>query len=116
TLSPKASEAADIEGARAFAATALGDAFAAVLDRAAVIAMVTALIVQIGRLRLRRPPRVANDLDGMTRHCRLRWPSVFLWPSVVSAWGGVHPAGPQSGFSTVSSRPARCNISSPPIV
>src|SRR6476659_840382 len=68
----RVSEAADIERARAFAAAALDDAFAAVLGRAAVIAVMSALVVQIGRLRLCSPPSVADDLDGVTRHCRLR--------------------------------------------
>ena len=40
------------------------------LGRAAAIAMVAALVVQIRSVRLSRPTRVADDLDG--RHGRLR--------------------------------------------
>src|SRR5438445_10424724 len=70
--SPKASEAADVERARAFATTAFGDALTAVLCGAAVIAVMAGVVMQIGRLRLSRPTRVADDLDSPTRHCRLQ--------------------------------------------
>src|SRR4051794_438481 len=55
---------------RAGAAPAFDDALAAALGRAAVIAVVAALVVQIRSVRLSRPTRVADDLDG--RHGRLR--------------------------------------------
>ncbi|WP_210161409.1 hypothetical protein, partial [Bradyrhizobium liaoningense] len=42
------------------------------------------------------------DLDGMTRHCGLQQKPVVYGPSVATRSGGVHMAGPQSGFRTVS--------------
>src|SRR3954447_4622843 len=67
-------EAANAHCARALAAPAFDDALAAALGRAAVIAVVAALVVQIRSVRLSRPTRVADDLaddlDG--RHGRLR--------------------------------------------
>nr|GAJ36137.1 hypothetical protein BDOA9_0153510 [Bradyrhizobium sp. DOA9] len=98
----QASEAEDAEHAPPFAAPALDDPLAAVLGRAAVIAVMASLVVQIGRLRLSRPPRVADDLDGLTRHCRLQQKLVVRGSSVAARSGGVHIAPPQSGFRTVS--------------
>src|SRR3954447_6930590 len=63
-------EAANAHCGRALAAPAFDDALAAALGRAAVIAVVAALVVQIRSVRLSRPTRVADDLDG--RHGRLR--------------------------------------------
>src|SRR3954452_16535176 len=63
-------EAANARCARALAAPAFDDTLAAALGRAAVIAVVAALVVQIRSVGLSRPTRVADDLDG--RHGRLR--------------------------------------------
>ncbi|AHY49712.1 hypothetical protein BJS_02551 [Bradyrhizobium japonicum SEMIA 5079] len=90
TVSPRASEATHIERARAFSAAAFDDPLAAVLGRAAVVAVVAGLVVQIRGFRLSCPTRVADDLDG--RHGRLRsvlggHQSPRLWTAFTSEGG-----------------------------
>src|SRR3954451_6220269 len=66
-------EAANAHCAGALAAPAFDDALTAALGRAAVIAVVAALVVQIRSVRLSRPTRVADDLADLDgRHGRLR--------------------------------------------
>src|SRR6266702_1309154 len=90
----RGSEAEEAERRRAFSAAALDDALAAVFDGAAVIAVMARLVVQIGRLRLPGPPRVADDLDGLTRHCRLRLPlRVLRGHQSPRLWAAFAPQG-----------------------